>query len=224
MGAGELVVGGILTGGSPGTVTPGTSQGQAFTMLAASSGGSANLEDILSSSAGAQDARATFSSATDWYTVVATFHTFGSGNTQPPSVPTGLADPSDTASSVGLSWNASTDSTGTLAGYTVYRNGTSIGTTNAGTTTFTDATVQPSTTYSYTVDAFDTAGNHSAQSTALQVTTPAAPPPSAKWDQGGAASTGSPATTGKAQGTTLGLIKLGMTRAQARRAYSRVLG
>jgi len=190
VGAGELVFGGIITGGSPGTVTPGASQGQNFSMLAQTSGQSANAEDILSSAAGAQDARATFSTATDWYAVVDTFHTFGSGNTSPPSVPTGLTDTSDTASSVGLSWNASTDSTGTLAGYTVYRNGTSIGTTNASTTTFTDSTVQPSTTYSYTVDAFDTAGNHSAQSSAIQVTTPVAPPPSARWVQGGAVSTG----------------------------------
>jgi chitodextrinase len=195
IGAGELVVGGILTGGSPGTVTPGSSQGQNFTLRAQSSGGSANLEDILSGAAGTQDARATFSTATDWYAVVATFHPFGSGNTSPPTVPAGLTDTSDTASSVGLSWNASTDSTGTLAGYTVYRNGTSIGTTNASTTTFTDSTVQPSTTYSYTVDAFDTAGNHSAQSAALPVTTPGAPPPSANWVQGGAVSTGSQVTT-----------------------------
>ena len=126
---------------------------------------------------------------------MATFHTFGSGNTSPPSVPAGLTSTSDTASSVGLSWNASTDTTGTLAGYTVYRNGTSIGTTNASTTTFTDSTVQPSTTYSYTVDAFDTAGNHSAQSSAIQVTTPGAPPPSAHWVQGGAVSTGTQVTS-----------------------------
>ncbi len=195
VGAGELVVGGILTGGSPGTVTAGSSQGQNFTMLTQTSGQSANLEDILSSAAGAQDARATFSTATDWYAVAATFHTFGAGNTSPPTVPTGLTDPSDTASSVGLSWTASTDSTGTLAGYTVYRNGTSIGTANASTTTFTDSTVQPSTTYSYTVDAFDTAGNHSAQSSALQVTTPAAPPPSAQFVESGVAGTGTQVTS-----------------------------
>ena len=46
----------------------------------------------------------------------------------PPSVPAGLKTTSVTASSVGLSWTASTDSGGTLAGYTVYRNGTSVGT------------------------------------------------------------------------------------------------
>ncbi len=174
VGAGELVIGGIVTGGSPGTVTPGSSAGQTFTMRAHTSGYSADLEDIQSSGAGAQDARATFSSSTDWYAVVATFHTSGSGNASPPSVPAGLKTTSVTASSVALSWTASTDTGGTLAGYTVYRNGTSIGTANATTTTFTDSTAQPSTTYSYTVDAFDTAGNHSAQSTALPVTTPAA--------------------------------------------------
>ncbi|HEY7812784.1 MAG TPA: hypothetical protein VIC62_06065, partial [Nakamurella sp.] len=195
VGAGELVIGGIITGGSPGTVTAGSSQGKTFTMLTQTSGQSADQEDILSSAAGTQDARATFSSATDWYAVVATFHTFGSGNTTPPTVPAGLTDPTDTASSVGLSWNASTDSTGTLAGYTVYRNGTSIGTANAGTTTFTDSTVQPSATYSYTVDAFDTAGNHSAQSQALQVTTPAAPPPSVQFVEAGVAGTGTQVTS-----------------------------
>jgi hypothetical protein len=74
VGAGELVVGAILTGGSPGTVTAGSSQGQAFTMRTQWGSGSADLEDILVSTAGAQDARATFSSSTDWYAVAAVFH------------------------------------------------------------------------------------------------------------------------------------------------------
>ena len=84
-GAGEVVIGGIITGGSPGTVTAGSSQGQNFTWLTQSASQSANQEDIVSSAAGPQDARATFSTATDWYAVVATFHPFGSGNTSPPS-------------------------------------------------------------------------------------------------------------------------------------------
>jgi hypothetical protein len=37
--------------------------------------GSVDLEDVLVGAAGAQDARATFGTATDWYAVVATFHT-----------------------------------------------------------------------------------------------------------------------------------------------------
>ena len=184
VGAGELVVGGIITGGTPGTVTPGSSQAQPFTLRSQTSSGSADIEDIAASNAGAQDARATFATATDWYAAVGVFHPFGSGDTQPPSVPAGLTAPSVTASSVGLSWTASSDNVG-VSGYTVYRNSTPIGTTSGGTTTYTDATVAPSTSYTYTVDAFDAAGNHSAQSSPLPVTTPAGPPPSPHWVQGG---------------------------------------
>jgi chitodextrinase len=94
-------------------------------------------------------------------------------DTTPPTTPTGLAATSVSASSVGLAWNASTDNVG-VTGYTVYRNGTAIGTTGGTTTSYTDSTVAPSTTYSYTVDAFDLAGNHSAQSASVSVTTPPA--------------------------------------------------
>jgi len=190
VGAGELVVGGIITGGSPGTVTPGSSQGQAFTMRAQTGSGSSDLEDVLTSKAGTQDATATFGTATDWYAAAGVFHPYGGGDTQPPTVPTGLTATSVTASAVALSWTASTDNVG-VTGYTVYRNGTAIGTTGGSTTTYTDSTVAPSTSYSYTVDAFDAAGNHSAQSAPLPVTTPAGPPPSAHWVQGAAAGTGS---------------------------------
>ena len=173
VGAGELVVGGIVTGGQPGTVTPGSSQGQPFVMGTHTSAGSADLEDIVSSAAGTQNATATFTSSSDWHAGVAVFHQFSS-STAPPSVPTGLSAPTDTASSVGLSWTAST---GGATGYTIYRNGTQIGTST--TTTYTDSTVSPSTTYQYTVDAYNGAGTHSAQSSpALSVTTPASAPPS----------------------------------------------
>ncbi len=189
VGAGELVVGGIITGGSPGSVTPGSSQGQAFTMRAQTSSGAADLEDITASAAGTQDARATFGSATDWYAAAAVFHAYGSGDTQPPTVPTGLAATAVSSSSVQLSWNASTDNVG-VAGYTVYRNGKPIGTTGGSVTSYTDSTVAPSTSYSYTVDAFDTAGNHSAQSASLPVTTPACPA-GAQYVQGASSGTGS---------------------------------
>jgi chitodextrinase len=189
-GAGELVVGGIITGGSPGTVTPGSSQGKPFTMLAQTSAGSADLEHVLSSAAGTQDATATLGTATDWHAMAAVFHPYGAGDTQAPTVPAGLAAGTVTAGSVPLTWNASTDNVG-VTGYTIYRDGTKVGTTGGGTTSFTDTTVAPSTSYSYTVDAFDAAGNHSAQSSpAVPVTTPAAPPPTAQWVQGGAVSTG----------------------------------
>ncbi len=62
---------------------------------------------------------------------------------------------------------------GGATGYTVYRNGTAVATTAA--TSYTDSTVSPSTTYQYTVDAFN-AGGHSAQSSALSVSTPSPSP------------------------------------------------
>jgi hypothetical protein len=71
--AGELIFGAIITGGQPGTVTPGSSQGLTFVMRSQTGSGSADVEDVLAGAAGAQDARATFGSSTDWYAVVATF-------------------------------------------------------------------------------------------------------------------------------------------------------
>jgi hypothetical protein len=77
--AGQLVVGGIVTGGSPGTLTGGTSAGQRFTVRAATPSGAAALEDILDSAAGPQDATAILGTATDWYAVAAVFSPFGTG-------------------------------------------------------------------------------------------------------------------------------------------------
>jgi hypothetical protein len=93
----------------------------------------------------------------------------------PPSVPTNV---SATASSgrVDVSWTASTDDKG-MASYTVYRNGVRLASVTGGATTYGDASVAGSTTYAYTVDAVDVAGNHSAQSTPASATTPATPVP-----------------------------------------------
>jgi chitodextrinase len=92
-------------------------------------------------------------------------------DTTPPSVPTGLTRVSATSTQVVLSWSASTDTGGSgLAGYRIYRGGTQIGTsTVAG---YTDSTTTGTTNYSYIVAAFDNAGNVSAQSAPLSVTTP----------------------------------------------------
>jgi len=89
-------------------------------------------------------------------------------DTTAPSVPAGLAKGTVSATSVALSWTASTDDVG-VTGYQVFRNGTQIGTST--TTSYTDATAAAATTYSYTVKAYDAAGNVSAASSALSVTT-----------------------------------------------------
>ncbi|MEK8226176.1 fibronectin type III domain-containing protein [Oerskovia sp. M15] len=58
-----------------------------------------------------------------------------------------------------------------MTGYTVFRNGTAIGT--ATSTSYTAAGLTPSTAYSFTVTARDAAGNVSTPSAARSVTTAA---------------------------------------------------
>jgi chitodextrinase len=91
-------------------------------------------------------------------------------DTQAPSIPSGLGAVSPTPNQVNLSWNASTDNVG-VTGYTIYRNGTNLTTVPGNILAYSDTTVTPSTAYAYTLDAFDLAGNHSAVSTAVNVTT-----------------------------------------------------
>lgn len=86
-----------------------------------------------------------------------------SNDTTPPSVPGGVTATATSATSIGLSWQASTDNVG-VAGYTVYRAGNPIATLSAAQTSYTDAGLTPATSYSYTVEAYDAAGNRSGQS------------------------------------------------------------
>ena len=100
-------------------------------------------------------------------------NTVGTPDTTAPSVPAGLAATSVTASSVNLSWNASTDNAGGsgIAGYDVYRNGTLVGS-PAG-TSFSNTGLSASTAYNFRVRARDNAGNASAQSAQITATTSA---------------------------------------------------
>jgi hypothetical protein len=72
------------------------------------------------------------------------------------------------AGHVRLTWTASTDNVG-VTGYKIYRNSSLIGT--SATNSYTDDTASPSTSYNYTVSAYDAAGNESAQSSSKAVTT-----------------------------------------------------
>jgi alpha-tubulin suppressor-like RCC1 family protein/chitodextrinase len=93
-------------------------------------------------------------------------------DTNSPSVPTGLSSSAVSSSGFTLSWSPSSDNLG-VTGYEVFLGGVSQGTTS--TTSKDVGGLQPSTTYSVTVRARDAAGNWSAQSTALSVTTSALP-------------------------------------------------
>jgi phosphatidylinositol-3-phosphatase len=99
----------------------------------------------------------------------------GPSDTSAPSVPASVTAAVAGPGSVSVQWAASQDDVG-VTGYDVFRNGAKVGTVSG--TSFADTSVQPATTYSYTVDAFDAAHNTSAQSSpapAATVTTPAAP-------------------------------------------------
>ncbi len=91
---------------------------------------------------------------------------------QAPSAPTNLILTGRTDKSISLAWTASTDNTG-VTGYDIFRNGTLVGSTiNTG---YTDEGLTHSTSYAYTVKAKDAAGNSSAASNSLAVTTDAPP-------------------------------------------------
>ena len=92
-------------------------------------------------------------------------------DTTVPSTPATLAASGTTATSTNLSWTASTDNVG-VTGYNVYRGTTLLGTVT--TTTYTASGLTASTAYSFTVKAKDAAGNLSAASNAVSVTTLAA--------------------------------------------------
>ncbi|MET0290126.1 MAG: glycosyl hydrolase family 18 protein [Pseudoxanthomonas sp.] len=88
-----------------------------------------------------------------------------------PSVPGSLASTAQTASSITLSWGASTDNAGGtgVAGYDVYRNGSLVGSSTV--TGYTDAALTANTSYTYRVRARDNAGNASAQSAQVSAKT-----------------------------------------------------
>ena len=90
------------------------------------------------------------------------------GDTQAPTAPSNLASSNITSSGVSLSWTASTDNVG-VDHYTVYKNGSSIG--NSNSTSYNVTGLSASTTYNFTVKAFDAAGNASGASNTKSVTT-----------------------------------------------------
>ncbi|QGK72912.1 endonuclease [Flavobacterium sp. SLB02] len=91
-----------------------------------------------------------------------------SGDTQAPTAPTNLASTATTATSVSVSWNASTDNVG-VTGYNVYANGVLKNTVTTLNYTITGLTA--STNYNIYVTARDVAGNTSLSSNTIAATT-----------------------------------------------------
>lgn len=92
----------------------------------------------------------------------------GGPDTTAPTIPTGLASSAITSTGFTVSWTASTDAVG-VTGYEVFLDGVSYAT-PAGTSQVVTGRA-PNTGYLVTVRARDAAGNWSAQSSALSVTT-----------------------------------------------------
>src|SRR5881392_2896343 len=95
--------------------------------------------------------------------------TAASSDTTAPTTPTGLAASALTATSLTLSWSPATDNVG-VTGYRVYRNGTLAASPSGTSASITG--LLASVLYSFTVSAVDAAGNASASSAPLSVTTP----------------------------------------------------
>jgi chitodextrinase len=98
----------------------------------------------------------------------------GGSDTEAPSAPGSLSATATSSTSAALSWSAATDDVGVL-GYRIFRNGSEVGTSSS--TGFNDTGLSPSTVYSYSVIAFDAAGNNSSTSPSAIVTTPAGSQP-----------------------------------------------
>jgi hypothetical protein len=94
----------------------------------------------------------------------------GGGDTTPPTQPQSLHATAIGPGQVNLAWSAAGDNVG-VSGYTIRRDGAIIASTGSTATNWSDNGRSAGTTYSYTLDAYDAAGNHSTQSASATATT-----------------------------------------------------
>lgn len=105
-------------------------------------------------------------------------YTLPGGDSEAPTAPGNLRSTATTVASIDLAWDASTDNVG-VTEYRLSRNGGFLA--SVAGTTYSDTGLTPDTSYNYTVEAFDAAGNGSGASGTLVVATladttpPAAP-------------------------------------------------
>jgi hypothetical protein len=90
-------------------------------------------------------------------------------DTTAPTRPATLSASAVSGSQINVAWSASKDTVG-VNGYFVYRNGAQVGNVSSS-LNYQDTDLNPSTTYSYTVAAYDAAGNTSLQSPKATATT-----------------------------------------------------
>ena len=93
-------------------------------------------------------------------------------DTTPPSVPNSLTANAISDTQIDISWVSSIDDVA-VAGYKIFKNGIEIAVT--GNTSYQDTGLTPSTTYLYSVSAFDATGNESIKSLESSATTQSPP-------------------------------------------------
>jgi chitodextrinase len=103
--------------------------------------------------------------------ITVTVSNSGGTDTTPPTAPSALTASAVATSQINLAWSASTDNVG-VAGYYVFRDGSQVA--SAAATSYADSGLTPGTTHSYSVEAFDAAGNVSVASNPASATTQAA--------------------------------------------------
>ena len=130
----------------------------------------------------------------DWQDIVDGGYLSG-GDTQAPSVPANLLAQANSSSQINLSWTASTDNVG-VTGYNIYRDGALLDT--SATNFYTNIGLSASTTYTYSVSAYDAVGNASSQSSSASATTSSGG--GGGGDTGGNASSGGEASGGSGCG------------------------
>jgi chitodextrinase len=145
------------------SVFSGTASGTAYTLTGLTP------STVYAVSVKARDSAGNLSNAST--TLQAT--TLASVDTQAPTVPGGLTSSNLSHNGVTISWTPSTDNVGVDA-YEVTMN-TTVLTSNLTTTTYTATGLSASTPYAFKVRAKDVAGNWSAYSSVLNITTPSAP-------------------------------------------------
>ena len=169
--ANDLIFGGGASSGNT------SSAGSGFTSRSSLSGN--RTEDKVVSTAGSYNAAANQNNSQNrWVMQMVAFKNDGADTTAP-STPGNLTATTVSNTQINLGWNASTDTVG-VTGYQVERcQGvgcsafTLVGT--AGSNSFNNTGLSPSTSYSYRVRATDAAGNLSGYSTVATATTPGVP-------------------------------------------------
>lgn len=135
-----------------------------------------NVAISINATADGVGSTATYASGSLWTSAVGTQPiTCGAKNhcAAVPSAPTGLSASGTTSGATTLSWNATAPPTDcTISSYNVLKTGSSIGSTTS--TSFAVTGLSPSTTYTFTVEASDSAGT-SGPSAAVTVTTQSEP-------------------------------------------------